>query len=380
MAFLKKKEKKENSSKVQKPSYLKKPLFKKRGNGFVSIDFDEQSLKFAVGDSSNGRIKVDKLFSYPVPDGIYKSGKISDMDVMATTIQNALKENNVGCKNVIGTMESMEIIKRNLTVPALGFEDTLNYIKYEIGEYLPIDISTYVMQYKEIARREEEDGQKLDIIIYAFPKEISQQYYETFTKAKLNPCILDVHSNTMEKLITTQYINGKKIEDSELVAVVSFDHNNTIITIIKNGKYDFSRILESNNYLRLELLAKNIASEEQVNNFLTRYRQESIFENIATAEEQELQRETIESLNTSISEINKILEYWYSRNPENRLDRIFLSGEFMNLKDIDLYFEGKLSIHTERIESIADVNDSLLKPDEDMAKYVNAISGLVRRG
>lgn len=378
MAFIKKKEKENGKSLRSKPSKISKPLYKKKGNGFCSIDFGEDSLKFACGNSSNNRLRVDKLFSYPLPDGVYRSGKIQDVDVMAETIKKALSENKVSCKNVIAVMDSMEIIKRELQVPVLDYEDTINYIKFDIGEYLPIDVSTYLVQYKEIERKEVDGEEKIDVIAYTFPKEIAAAYYETFEKAKLNPCVLDVYPNALEKLIETQYINGEKANKG-YEAIIYFDIDMTFMTILKNGKYDFSRILETNNSFVTDFMSKNLASEEEALKFVSKYKKENIFEKLEDPEEELLQKNAIGVIDETIQEVSKILQYWNSRDRENRLDRIFIAGEYMELKDLDIYFEGKLGIHTNRVYNISDVDESLLKDSEDLAKYVNAISGLIRR-
>lgn len=354
-----------------------KPIFKKKGNGFVSVDFGESSLKFAVGNYSNDQLKIDKLFSCNVPSGVYKSGHIKDMDVISSLIDDALKEHKITTKNLIGTMESMEIIKRDMTVPVLSYEDTLSYIQYEIEEYLPIDISTYVLQFKEIRRRMEENTEKVDVIVYAFPRDLAVTYYDVFNKVKLNPCILDVYSNGIEKLFDTQLVNGVDAGD-EPIAVVDFDEDTTIITILKNKKYDFSRILDATNSLSMELIGKNFMEETDAVEFLDRFKNESIFNELLDGEDRKKQRIVIESIDNAVSEVNKIFQYWSSRSQDNRLSHIYIIGEYMSIQDVDLYFEGRLGIPTSKIEKIGEISNNTVD-GEDISKYVNAIAALIRR-
>ena len=121
---------------------------KKKDVKCLSIDIGSSYIKFAVGQKMGRRLKVDKTFKARLPAGVYENGHMHNIQEMKSIIQGALNANSVKLKDVICTLESTDAIKRELVVPAVAPEDLSEMVSYEIGQYLPIDINSYVLQHK----------------------------------------------------------------------------------------------------------------------------------------------------------------------------------------------------------------------------------------
>ena len=121
---------------------------KKKDIKCLSIYIGTKYVKCVTGQRINNKLKIDKTFKIKLPDDIYENGHIKNTDEMKSILQKALSDNGVKIKQVICTIESSYAIKREIIVPAVEGEDLSEMVSYEIGQYLPIDINSYVLQYK----------------------------------------------------------------------------------------------------------------------------------------------------------------------------------------------------------------------------------------
>ena len=72
-------------------------------------------------------------------------------------------------------------------------------VKYEIQQYLPINLDEYIIQYTVIDKVETEEGNKLKVNVTSFPEKIAIIYYELINELELNPYSLDVNYNSINK-------------------------------------------------------------------------------------------------------------------------------------------------------------------------------------
>lgn len=327
---------------------------KKKDIKCLSIDIGTKYVKCVTGQRINNKLKIDKTFKIKLPDDIYENGHIKNTDEMKSILQKALSDNGVKIKQVICTIESSYAIKREIIVPAVEGEDLSEMVSYEIGQYLPIDINSYVLQYK-IAREFEEDNvKKYELFVVALAKDIVGTIYNTLVDIGLEPYALDIHSNAVDKL-SSEYnlINGADDKEST-IAFIDIGYQNINVIIIEKGIYRFNRLIK-NGTMDFEISDSNIDEIKSI---------DEIADNTAILE-------------NWISEIDKVFKYYTSRSVDNIIDKIYIYGGISVMKGLDTYISERLNIPVEKVKSIQDVD--LISYDEDtLSDYLNAISAVIR--
>ena len=325
---------------------------KKKDVKCLSIDIGSSFIKFAVGQKMGRRLKIDKTFVAKLPAGVYENGHMHNIQEMKAIIQGAINANGIKIKDVICTLESTDAIKRELIVPAVASEDLSEMVRYEIGQYLPIDINSYVLQHKVVREFEEENVKKYELLVAALPKEIIHTIYTMLLEMGLTPYALDIHSNAIDKMAAEyDMINGSSIKGST-VAFLDLGHENINVIIIEKGRYNFNRLIK----------------------FGTRD-----FEQLST----ELEFKTLEDISSLdvldkwIDEIDKVFKYYTSRSTDNTIDKIFIYGGISVMEGLDTYIHERVNIPTEVIKSVENI-EIVSGNDNTLAQSLNAISALIR--
>ncbi len=319
----------------------------------LSIDLGSSCIKFAIGQKTGRRLKVDKIFSVRLAAGIYANGYIHNIPEMKSIIQEALNANSVKLKDVVCTIESTDVIKRELVVPAVEVEDLGDMVMYEIGQYLPIDINSYVLQFKIIREFEEENAKKYELIVGALPKEIAHNIYSMLVDLGLEPYALDIHSNAIGKLASEyEHINGSNIKDNT-VAFLDIGHENINVIIIEKGQYKFNRLIKY-----------GTRDFEQLDGRLEYKNIYEISSNLGI-------------IDKWIEEIDKVFKYFTTRSVDNTIDRIFIYGGISLAEGLDTYFQERVNIPVEFVKSIDNI-EILTGNKNTFAQSLNAISAIIR--
>ncbi|WP_313569048.1 type IV pilus biogenesis protein PilM [Acetoanaerobium noterae] len=326
---------------------------KKKDVKCLSIDIGSSYIKFAVGQKMGRRLKVDKTFKARLPAGVYENGHMHNIQEMKSIIQGALNANSVKLKDVICTLESTDAIKRELVVPAVAPEDLSEMVSYEIGQYLPIDINSYVLQYKIVREFEEENVKKYELLVAALPKEIVHNIYSMLIEMGLDPYALDIHSNAVDKIAAEYELFNEASIKENTVAFLDLGHENINVIIVEKGQYKFNRLIKNGTrdfeQLTTEFEFKTIDEISQHLDVVDRW----------------------------IEEIDKVFKYYTSRSVDNTIDKIFIYGGISVMEGLDTYIHERVNIPVELIKSIDNV-EIVAGNEYTLAQSLNAISAIIR--
>ena len=326
---------------------------KKKDVKCLSIDIGSSYIKFAVGQKMGRRLKVEKTFKARLPAGVYENGHMHNIQEMKSIIQGALNANSVKLKDVICTLESTDAIKRELVVPAVAPEDLSEMVSYEIGQYLPIDINSYVLQYKIVREFEEENVKKYELLVAALPKEIVHNIYSMLIEMGLDPYALDIHSNAVDKIAAEYELFNEASIKENTVAFLDLGHENINVIIVEKGQYKFNRLIKNGTrdfeQLTTEFEFKTIDDISQHLDVVDRW----------------------------IEEIDKVFKYYTSRSVDNTIDKIFIYGGISVMEGLDTYIHERVNIPVELIKSIDNV-EIVAGNEYTLAQSLNAISAIIR--
>ena len=335
----------------------------------LSIDIGAHSIKLVEGKLEKRLINVDKLVKIDTPKGAILDGEIINEDIVVDSLKRAISENDIKAKNVIFTTNSSKIINREIEIPLVSPEELETVIKFEIQQYLPINLDDYIIQYLIIDEVLVEGKKKFKVNVTAFLEKMAYSYYKVINKLELTPLALDVNYNAINKL--ANFSGYKSSNKYGSVAFVDIGATSINISIFKNGKLAFTRMIKINgnridNYLQEEKDI-SIKSTESVN-----------IEEVNILDGKEklnlLVRRAVDEL---LEEIERILNF-YNNKFSGEIQKIYLYGGRSKLNNLVNYVNERVEIKVELLDSIKDLKLSDKNKKESLNEYLNAIGAIIR--
>lgn len=339
----------------------------------LSIDLGSYESKVVKGKNTKNGIIVDKYFSIPTPEGAYRDGEILDKDLLSYVIKEKLKEERVKNKNVYFTINSSSIITREIIIPKVEDNEIEGVVRFQVGEYLPMDVKNYIIQFKTLGSIYEDNVEKLNILLVAIPKDIVDKHFQLAQDLDLEAKVLDYQSNSIAKLLNyNSQINQSYPTEEYTFAAIDLGYDSSKVTIINKDLIRVSRIVD----IGTRYMNQNILNFFELNPKELEEKKLEI-ENINKIEEDtennryySLVKDSIKNLN---ERIEMIFRYYLTRNTDNKIDLILLYGGGAGLGGISNLFTNHFNIPTIRVEDLDQVGFG-----GEIHKYMNALGGLIR--
>ena len=355
----------------ERPSNKK---IKEKAKLVLSIDFGSHCIKLVEGKFQKGKLFINKTFQAPTPEGCISDGKIINKNLVIDTIGFLIKENNIKAKDVIFTTNSSSIINRDIVIPKVRLEEMETVIRYEIQQYLPINLDEYIIQF--IILDEVLDGkeEKLKVNVSSFPKKVASEYYNVINSLELNAYALDIEYNVIGKLANYSDVIKKEDNIKEAIAFIDMGATSINVSILKNGKLDFTRMIRAGgddiDYALSQSLNVSLKSAEAM-----KIRDVDILKSEGLEEREFIIKS---SVNDILDELDRILRF-YNNKSEIKLGKIYIYGGISNLKGLNIYMEEKFNIPVIKFEEVKNLDyRSVENIDDNIHQYLNAIGAIIR--
>ncbi|WP_288221609.1 type IV pilus assembly protein PilM [uncultured Clostridium sp.] len=370
-----KKNNNESNNITYKDINTKKVNSREKSKLVLSIDLGSHSIKAVEGKIQKNIINVNKLIEVETPEGTVIDGRIIDEDTIIKTLAKLIRENNIRARDVIFTTNSSSIINRDILVPSVAVEEMDTVVRYEIQQYLPINLDDYVIQFVFLDEIVDDTGMKLKVNVTAFPERMALSYYNIINSLGLNPYVLDVTYNSINKIANYgDYTlnNGQVIGGT--VAFIDMGATSIDVSILKNGKLDFTRMLkiggDNIDYALSEKMNISIKSME-----LIKMKEVDLLETYKG----DVQTLTIQGVvDEVLDELERVIQF-YKNKSNSSIDILYIFGGMSNIKNLESYLNKRLNIRVSKIKEINNVNlgnDALFT--KDLSLYLNALGSIIR--
>ena len=335
----------------------------------VVFDIGSKSIKIAQGMYYKKNITIDKLLKVETPQGVIKDGDIVNKGLLVNKLKNILVENSIKADYGICTNNSSSIINREITIPKVENDEIETVVRFEIQQYLPINLDDYVIQTSIL---EETEDNKLDVRVIAYPEKMARSYYDILKELNLKPYALDVNYNSLNKLTNNvDFINTYEYNKEDSVVFIDMGAESIDVNIYNAGILRFTRIIKAGGVYIDELLNGFIDD----NNF-EEYKMKDI-----SLKEDEIEGTNIGIINEIddwIEKIEKVIQFYSNKNKDKEISKIFIYGGSAKIKGLSDYMTKKLSINTERIKSIPKITLNYKEHCDNVDDYMNVTGAMMR--
>lgn len=217
-----------------------KALFSKDA-GKLGIELTPERVNIVQLSKQKQGIKLDLLTSIPVPEGTFLEGRIIDSVMLAEVIRQGLEENKIKATRVVSAIPVGEAVIRLIRLPAEldDFELRDMVLNQEAALYLPFPREDADVDFQRLGTAIDEDGiERVEILLVATPREITESYLTTFQQAGLSLVALEVSSFALIRTIREQLL---QFSPGEAVAIANIEFDGTEISIVVDGIPQFNR-------------------------------------------------------------------------------------------------------------------------------------------
>lgn len=357
-----------------KANYMGKGKNEKPRN-VVAFEIGSKNIKIVEGKYSKDKLSVYKMAQVETPMAAIEDGAIIDERALVNVLQVAINQLGIKSKDAVVTSNSSSIIDREIIIPAVDESEMESVIKYEIQQYLPINLDEYIVEYVVVDKLVDSEGPKLKVNVISYPKDMVNGYYKLVKSLGLNPYVLDVTYNSLKKIVNHTGIIKNNGQVGGTVAFVDMGATSINVTIFKRGQLDFTRVIKSGGETidqalstRLDMSIKSTESMKIDKGNL-----------LDIQEDDEINTIIKETVDEMIGEIEQILQFANNKNGEN-VDEVVIYGGASKLRGLDVYMQRKLLKSIKRVFTLERIDMSTsAMPKEPIGEYLNAIGAVIRQ-
>jgi type IV pilus assembly protein PilM len=344
----------------------------------LSFDFGSRNIHIAEGINRGSFVEITRLIDEPVSPNVVVDGRIEDINLLQSILRETIKRNSISTRQAVITIQGSSVVIREALLPLLSGQQLDQAVRYEMEQYLPVEAGYYVIEYRVLGQVIDSGAKKYRLRMAALPKEIADACYSLLGELRLKPAALDIHPNAVSKLFFKgTVINRAYTIDDKPMALIDMGYRTISVNIFRQGIMEYNRLLTLGSRDIDSALAAYLKTDaEQAEKI--KVSELNLSEQNGTGDPTVFQA-VRPVLSQWIAEIQKVLQYYNNKNPNNRVDTLYLFGGGSALKGLDQYMEREMNLKkAERINSLSSVKSVHDTDRHDISGFINVI-GAIRR-
>jgi len=309
----------------------------------LAIDVGNRKVCVVDGSCRGEQIIISSWGEAEYTAEFVSNGVIKDRVALANTISRLLKSKHIKSSSAFVTINSKEIITRNLTFPNVKNQVLQVLVKNEMTEFLGPE-NDYIIDFINNGTTPEN---MLNIICYAVPTHIVKDYYYLLKDLHKKPAAMDINAVSMYKLIgNSTKINGCNISKGNVI-VTDIGYSKMNLHVYCNGEYELCRTESSPVQDFANEMATLVGKEANID-LMSRIdlSPEKKYDNPAVGD---ACRYFIFRL---VDDIQHYIQYVVSSSADNSIEKIYLCGGISRVHGIDEALSSYLKIPVEVVSSI----------------------------
>ncbi|MBW4619263.1 MAG: type IV pilus assembly protein PilM [Cyanosarcina radialis HA8281-LM2] len=333
-----------------------KGLISKRGKG-VGIEIAPERINIAQIRKQGQAFKLMSLLSVEVPEGIFEDGQIADSQALADLLQSTLAEHKIKANRVATAVPMREAVMRIVPVPVeLTDRELQEVLNQEASLYLPYPREQVDLDFQKLDVKDDEDGiPKVQVLLVATRKEVTDNYLNTFGQAGLKLDVLEIGSFALIRTIREQL---RQFTPQEAVVLVDIEFDSTEIAIIVNGVPQFNRTVPIGTYQLQSALSRAMNLPPSRNTELLQgmtIPNTAPVDNIRTGatEINPGMAALMRMLGELSDELRRSIDFYLSQNDNLKVEQMLLAGPGSAIGQLDDFFTKRLNLPAVKIDPVA---------------------------
>lgn len=353
-----------------------KGLFAKSGKG-LGLEVAPERINIVQLKKQGQTYKLDTYITEEVPEGIFEDGQIVDSPALAELIQETLNQNNIKCKKIATAIPMREAIIRIIPIPAELDDKELKemVLNHEAGLYLPYPREEVDLDYQKLGFFEDEDGiEKVQVLLVATRREVTDVYVDTMQQAGLEIDVLDINSFALIRTIREQL---RQFGPQEAAVLVDIEFESTEIAIIVDGVPQFSRTVPIGTFQLQSALSRamNLPTKRDTEMLQGMTIPTTPVDGLRTGATgiNPGMAALLRVLGELTDELRRSIDFYLNQSGELEVAQLLLAGPGGGIGQLDEFFTNRLSLPTAQIDPVSSLS---LETEEDIPDVVRPGLGI----
>lgn len=325
-----------------------------KSNKVLTVEITNESITIIeVSPSVKKQTNVHNALIFETPEDAYDDGMLRDVDRLSAVIREQLDANGITNKNAIFILSSTKVVNREVLIPEVKENKIKGIVAANASEYFPVNVEDYVVSHSVLEHVVDENKMKqIKLMVVAAPTTMVKGYYELGSALGLTVQAIDYVGNAMLQMIKTQ--TGTNMT----TMVIQLGSESTILNIVKGDTLLLQRTVPyGTNAVVTEVMDEKGVDATTAMTLLQNERLITVDfdDNAATG-----------AFRYLINNIGRVIDYYVTKNPDNPIDDVFLTGDGALIRGIDGLFKIQLNIQTRIMDSLYNVK---FDPSIDLKIY-----------
>lgn len=307
-----------------------------RKKNLFGLDVGSYAIKLVELKEGKKGYQLVNIGMTPIPPDAIVDGALMDPGAIAEAIGALLTSSKVKLKDVATSIAGHSVIIKKITLSTMSEDELADSIQWEAEQYVPFDIADVNLDF-EILGPDPVDEAQMEVLLVAAKKETIDDYTAVFAEAGLNPVVMDIDAFAAQNMLELNY----PPEEGEVTAIVNIGAGLTNVNILREGVSLFVRDVANGGNQFTEAIQKRFGIGQDLADSA------KLGAKVEGVDPSELKEVLSASMEAISSEIARTLDFFLATNPDDNVDKVFLSGGGAKVKGIATLMADKLGVPVE---------------------------------
>ncbi|CCQ90195.1 putative MreB/Mbl protein [Nitrospina gracilis 3/211] len=310
----------------------------------LAIDIGSHSIKVAQLDGDPGKFELKNFGLMPLEPESVTEGVVRDEEQVSDALTRLLAAEKINNRFAVVSVSGEAVMIKKIKVPVLPEEDLAEAIQEEAEQYIPFDIDDVRIDYQVLEPSvtfdehefEDEEEEKLDILLVAVQNEIIDSRLAVLAAAGLKPVIVDLDVFAIVNALG----NSRNVKDMGSVALLDLGHTFTHLNILMDGVSTFTRDIPVGG----GLCTKNLVSRFQLEPKDAEALKYGVLPE--EVEKDDVINVILDSIDPIIEELHKAFEF-FSSTSNSQVEKVFVMGGGALIPGVDGFIADRMAVPVE---------------------------------
>jgi len=357
------------SYKTRKDTLMFGLKFGKKSKKGIGIEITSEKVNIVqLRRKGQSSYKLVSYGSVELPEGTVEEGRILDPVALGEIIRSLLSEKKIRAKKVATALPGRETVSRLIRLPAEipDLELREMVLNQEASLYLPFPREDADVDYQKLGTSLDDDGiERIEILMVATPKEVTDSYIQALEIAQLQVDIVEISSFALIRAMHNELSRFSTL--AEAVAIVDIEYEATEITVTADGVPQFSRTFPigtaqiQNAQLRaINLPPRRTTDMEMLSSTVVPVMDAA---RLASGGNSPGDAAIIRVVSDLSDELSRSIDFFTSQSPGSDVVQLLVTGPGACIGQLNEFFIQKLGINTSVIDPLTTIGISV---DEDI--------------
>ena len=349
------------------------------GKQGIGVELTPERLNIARLKKQGQGYKLANLISVEMPENVIQEGQIVNPPELVELLQSVMAEHKLKVKTVATAISGRDVVTRLIPVPAELDDRELRemVLNQEAGLYLPFPREEADVDYQKLGFLVDEDGiEKVQVLLVATRKDVTDTYISTFREAGLQVDVLEITSFALIRTIRPQL---RQFSSQEAVAIVDIEYDYTEISIVVDGVPQFSRTVpigtfQIQNSLSRAMNLPPCRNTELLQGMTIPLNPLGGMGSSTTATTNPGAAAMLRVLGELADELRRSIDFYLNQDENLEVAQLLIAGPGGSLGQIDEFFTQRLSLPSSAVDPIESLS---LQVNEEISELQRPSLGIV---